>query len=126
MAMPAPWRNPAFRRVMLGLIAYPAVTALVFWRLQGTTLTLFSLLVLAMPGLLFDFAVSRAWMQLVPLAGWSVELVISLTYPSCQSCGEDLPGMIVALTVVLYVVPATLAVGTGYWLAGLRAKRTSA
>jgi len=45
---------------MLGLIAYPAVTALVFWRLQGTTLTLFSLLVLAMPGLLFGFAVSRA------------------------------------------------------------------
>ncbi len=90
---PAEWRERA-ARLLLGLVAYPAVVAFVFYLLRGSGIGAASIAVFALPGLAFGVIVGRMWIVGVPPVAAAITLrsVMRWTPAARQAAGRTTRG----------------------------------
>lgn len=112
---PAEWHERA-GRLLLGLVAYPAVVALVFYSLRGSDIGAGSIALFTLPGLAFGVIVGRMWIVGVPPVAAATTLLISYAMdPSCATSygPDDTWTVIVLMTMLWLVVPAAFTLLLG-------------
>ena len=101
-------------RALAGVGGYPAAVALIWSLWAGDDLTVGTVVLLALAGLVFGWVVGRPWILAVPPVTAGAWLMIkNLAGPSCAGDCEYDAWAVIALTMFIVVLPAVFSLMLG-------------